>query len=193
VQRRPLIVSRDVVWHEEEFPGVWRVAHNTIPKRFGRSAEPGDAENLPDDEEVSDSTDSEGVVIPLPFEPAAPLSDSDPSSSPSSSSSQLSGTASLTPSPPPTPPRTPSPRKEWAALSPQAPHLPTRIAPWPQQQGTVPPSPRTQRQFQGLSPSAQRLPLLRRHQMQLQLACGVLCAQLQVLLPQRTSSTPRHN
>jgi hypothetical protein len=121
-----IIVSRDVMWS--------RVAHDTIPVRFSRAAEPGDAERSPDDEEVSDSTDSEGVMIPVLFELAAPSSDSDSSSS----SSQSLSTASPTPSPPRSPPRTPLPREEWSALSPQAPPLPTRVAPWPQQQGTVP-------------------------------------------------------
>jgi hypothetical protein len=132
--RSGIIVSRDVVWNEEEFPGLSRVAPDAIPERFGRPAEPGGAERTQDDEEVSDSTDSEGVAIPLPFEPAVPLSDSDSSSS----SSRSSSTASLTPSPPHTPPRTPPPREEWPVLSPQAPRLPTRVAPWPQRQGTVP-------------------------------------------------------
>jgi transposase InsO family protein len=132
--RGGIIVSRDVVWNEEEFPGLSRVAHDAIPERFGRSAEPGDAERSPNDEEVSDSTDSEGEAIPLPFEPAVPPSDSDSSSS----SSRLSSTASPTPSPPHTPPRTPPPREEWPALSPQAPRLPTRVVPWPQRQGIVP-------------------------------------------------------
>jgi transposase InsO family protein len=132
--RGGVIVSRDVVWNEEEFPGLSRVAHNAIPERFSRAAEPGDAKRSPDDEEVSDSTDSEGVTTPLPFEPAAPPSDSDSSSS----SSQSSSTASSTLSPPRTPPRTPPPREEWPALSPQAPRLPTRVAPWPSRQGTVP-------------------------------------------------------
>jgi hypothetical protein len=132
--RGGIIVSRDIVWNEEVFPGLLHVAHDAIPKRFGRSAEPGDAEHSPDDKEVSDSTDSEGLAIPLPFEPAAPPSDSDSSSS----SSQSSSTGSPTPSPPRTPPRTLLPREEWPALSPQAPRLPTRVAPWPQQQGTVP-------------------------------------------------------
>jgi hypothetical protein len=62
--RGGVIVSCDVVWNEEKFPGLSRVAHDAIPKRFGRSAEPGDAERSPDDEEVSDSTGSEGVAIP---------------------------------------------------------------------------------------------------------------------------------
>jgi hypothetical protein len=122
------------VWNEEEFPGLSRVTHDAIPERFGRSAEPGDAERSPDEEEVSDSTDSEGVAIPLPFEPAVPPSDSDSSSSSPPSSS----TASPTPSPPHTPLRTLLPREEWPTLSPQAPRLPTRVAPWPQCQGTVP-------------------------------------------------------
>jgi transposase InsO family protein len=132
--RSGIILSRNVVWNEEEFPGLSRVAHDTIPERFGRSAEPGDAERSPDDKEVSDPTDSEGVAIPPPFEPAVPPSDSDSSSS----SSRSSSTASPTPSPPHTPPRTPPPREEWPTLSPQAPRLPTRVAPWPQRQGTVP-------------------------------------------------------
>jgi hypothetical protein len=132
--RGGIIVLCDVVWNGEEFHGLSRVAHNTIPKHFGRAAEPGDAKHSPDDEEVSNLTDSEGVAIPLPFEPAAPPSDSDSSSS----SLRLSSTASPTPSPPRTPPQTPPPREEWPALSPQAPWLPTRIVPWPQRQGTVP-------------------------------------------------------
>jgi hypothetical protein len=132
--RGGIIVSRNVVWNEEEFPGLSRVAHDAIPERFGCAAEPGDAERSPYDEEVSDSTDSEGGATPLPFESAAPPSDADSSSS----SSQSSSTASATPSPPRTPPQTPPPREEWPALSPQAPRLPTRVAQWPQRQGTVP-------------------------------------------------------
>jgi hypothetical protein len=132
--RSGITVSHDIVWNKEEFPGLSRVAHNAIPERFGRSAEPGDAERSPDDEEVSDSTDSEGVAIPLPLELAAPPSDSDSSLS----SSWSSSTASPTPSPPRTPPQTPPPREEWPALSPQAPRLPTHVATWPLQQGTVP-------------------------------------------------------
>jgi hypothetical protein len=112
-----IIVLRDVVWNKEEFPGLSRVAHDAIPERFGRSAEPGDAERTPDDEEVSDLTDSEGVAIPLPFKPAAPPSDSDSSSSSLRSSSTASPTSSL----PLTPPRTPPPREEWPTLSPQVP------------------------------------------------------------------------
>jgi hypothetical protein len=132
--RSGIIVLRDVVWNEDEFPGLLCVAHDTIPKLFGRPAEPGNAERTPDEEEVSDSTDSEGVAVPPPFEPAAPPSDSDLSSSSSSSSS----TASPTPSPPRTPPRTPP--DEWPALSPpSAPHLPSRVAQWPaRRSGTLP-------------------------------------------------------
>jgi transposase InsO family protein len=128
------IVSCDVVWNEDEFPSLSRVAHDAIPERFGRPAEPGDPERSPDDEEVCDSTDSEGVAIPPPFEPAAPPSDSDSSSS----SSRSSSTASPTPSPPRTPPRTPP--DEWPALSPSsAPRLPTRVAQWPaRRSGTLP-------------------------------------------------------
>jgi hypothetical protein len=95
-----IIVSPNVVWNREELPGLSHVGHDTIPEHFSRTAEPGDAECSPDDEEVSDSTDSEGVAIPLPFEPAAPPSDSDSSSS----SLRLSSTASPTPSPSHTPP-----------------------------------------------------------------------------------------
>jgi hypothetical protein len=132
--RGGIIVPRDVVWNKNEFPGLSRVAHDAIPERSGRPAEPGDAERSPDEEEVSDSTDLEGVAIPPPFEPAAPPSDSDSSSS----SSTSSRTASPTPSPPRTPPYTPL--DEWPTLSPPlAPHLPTRVAQWPaRRSGTLP-------------------------------------------------------
>jgi hypothetical protein len=79
--RGGIIVSRDIVWNEDEFPGLSRVAHYVIPERFGRTAEAGDAERSPDEEDVSNSTNWEGVAIPLPFEPAVPPSDSDSSSS----------------------------------------------------------------------------------------------------------------
>jgi transposase InsO family protein len=133
--RSGIIVSRDIVWNEEEFPGLSRVAHDTIPKRLGRSAEPGDAERSPDEEEDSDSTDSEGVAILPPFEPAVPPSDSNSSSS----SSRSLSTASPSPSPPrtppcpapaPGPPRTP-PQDAAAPGAPTAPKLATRITPWP--------------------------------------------------------------
>jgi hypothetical protein len=133
--RGGVIVSRDIVWNEDEFPGTSCVAHDAIPKRFGCPAEPGD-ERSPDGEEVSDLTDSEGVAIPLLFEPAAPPSDSDSSSS----SSRSSSTASPTPSPPRTPPRpTPAPAPAPPRTPPQAaapgppstPRPATRIAPWP--------------------------------------------------------------
>jgi hypothetical protein len=110
--RGGIIVSRDLVWNEDEFPGLSRVTHDTIFERFGRPAEPGDAERSPDEEEVSDSIDSEGAAIPPPFEPAVPPSDSNSSLS----SSRSLSTASLTPSPPRTPPHTPP--DEWPALSP---------------------------------------------------------------------------
>jgi hypothetical protein len=45
--RSGMIVSRDVVWNEDEFPGLSRVAQDIIPERFGRPAEPGDAERSP--------------------------------------------------------------------------------------------------------------------------------------------------
>jgi hypothetical protein len=124
--RGGIIVSRDLVWNEDEFPGLSRVAHDAILERFGCPAEPGNAERSPDEEEVSDSTDSEGVAIPPPFELVAPPPDSDSSSS----SSSLSSTASPTPSPPHTPPCTLL--DEWPALSPPlAPRLPARVAQWP--------------------------------------------------------------
>jgi hypothetical protein len=132
--RGGIIVLHNVVWNKEEFPGLLHVAHNTIPERFGRFAKPGDAERSPDDEEVSDLTDLEGVAIHLPFKPAAPPSDSDSSLS----SLQSSSMVSLTPSPPRMPPQMLPPHEEWPALSPQAPWLPTRITPWPLQQGTIP-------------------------------------------------------
>jgi hypothetical protein len=34
--RGGIIVSRNVVWNEDEFPGLSRVTHDAIPKRFGR-------------------------------------------------------------------------------------------------------------------------------------------------------------
>jgi hypothetical protein len=132
--RGGIIVSHDIAWNEDKFPGLLRIALDTIPEHFGRSAKPGDAERSPDEKEVSDSTDSEGVAIPLPFKLAVPPSDSDSSSS----TLQSSSTASPTPSSPHMPPRTPP--DKWLALSPPlAPRLPTHIALWPlHQSGTVP-------------------------------------------------------
>jgi hypothetical protein len=79
--RGGIIVSRNVVWNKEEFPGLSCVTYNAIPQRFGQSAEPGDTKRSPDDEEVSNSMNSEEVAIPLLFELAAPLSHFDSSSS----------------------------------------------------------------------------------------------------------------
>jgi hypothetical protein len=132
--RGGIIVSRDVIWNKDEFPGLLSVAHNTIPERFGRRVEPGDTERSPDEEEVSDLTDLEGVTIPLLFKPAVPRFDSDSSSS---SSTSLS-TASPTPSSPRTPLHTPL--DEWPALSPpSALHPPMRVEQWPVwRSGTLP-------------------------------------------------------
>jgi hypothetical protein len=100
--RGGVIVPCDIVWIEDTFLGTPRFAHDAIPERFGRPAEPGDAKPSLDEQEVSDSTESEGVGTPLPCELAAPPSDSDSSSS----SLRSSSTASPTPSSPPrTPPR----------------------------------------------------------------------------------------
>jgi hypothetical protein len=132
--RGGIIVSRDAMWNKENFPGLSRVAHRAIPKRFGCSAEPGDAESSPGEEEDSDSTDSEGVANPLPFEPTVSPSDSDSSLR----SSRLLSTASLSPSPlqtppcpapAPGPPRTPP--QDAAPGPPSAPKLATHIAPRP--------------------------------------------------------------
>jgi hypothetical protein len=61
--RSGIIVSRNIMWNEEEFPGLSRVTHDAIPERFSRAAKPADAERSPNDEEVSDSTDLEGVAF----------------------------------------------------------------------------------------------------------------------------------
>jgi transposase InsO family protein len=132
--RGGIIVSCDVVWNEDKFPGLSCVAHNTIPEHFGRSAKPGDAERSPDGEEDSDSTDSEGVVILPPFEPAVPPPDSDSSLS----SLQSSSMSSPSPSPPRTPPHPApapgpphTPAQNAAPEPPSVPKLATRIAPKP--------------------------------------------------------------
>jgi hypothetical protein len=39
-RRGVVIVSRDIKWNEDAFPGTSHVAHDTIPERFGRPAEP---------------------------------------------------------------------------------------------------------------------------------------------------------
>jgi hypothetical protein len=131
-----IIISRNLVWNKDECPGTLRIAHNAIPKRFGRPAEPGDAECSLDGEEVSDSTDSEGIVISPLFEPAAPPSDSDSSSSGLHSSSTASPSPSPlrtpprpVPAPAPAPPHTPP--QAAAPGPPSAPRPAKRIAPWP--------------------------------------------------------------
>jgi hypothetical protein len=58
-RRGGIIVSRNTVWNEDEFPGLLCIAHDAIPERFGQLAEPGDAKRLSDEQEVSDWTDSE--------------------------------------------------------------------------------------------------------------------------------------
>jgi hypothetical protein len=40
--RGGIIVSRDVIWNESEFPGTSRVATDPIPPRFGRALRPGE-------------------------------------------------------------------------------------------------------------------------------------------------------
>jgi hypothetical protein len=124
---------RNVVWNEEEFPGLSHTTHDTVPERFGQLAKPGDAEHSPDDEEDSDSTDSEGVTILPPFELAVPPSDSNSSSS----SLGLSSMASPSSSPPQTPPRPApggpprTPPQDAVPGLPSAPEPATRIAPQP--------------------------------------------------------------
>jgi hypothetical protein len=95
-----VIVLHHIVWNKGKFPGMLCVALDVIPEHFDRPAEPGDTESSPDEEEVFDSPDSEGVAIPLPLEPAVPPSDFNSSLSNSRSSS----TASPSPSPLRTPP-----------------------------------------------------------------------------------------
>jgi hypothetical protein len=70
------IVLRNIMGNKDELPSLSRVTLDSIPERFGHSAKPGDTEHSPDEEEVPDLTDLEGVTIPLPFKPAVLLSGS---------------------------------------------------------------------------------------------------------------------
>jgi hypothetical protein len=120
--RGGVIVSRDVIWNEEEFPGLLKDAHNPIPAHFGCidaktpvAAKP----NMPASEESpEDSDEQEGGTLPLPA--LVPLDD-DPAEEPPLPT--LSSSSSDAPPPPPPAPRTP-PRPATAPRMPDTPQPP---------------------------------------------------------------------
>jgi hypothetical protein len=99
--RGSVIVSRDVVWNEEEFPGLSKDAHNPIPAHFGCidaetpvAAKP----SMPASKESpKDSDEQEGGTLPLPA--LVPLDDNPAEEPPLPTLSSLSSDAPLPPPP----------------------------------------------------------------------------------------------
>jgi transposase InsO family protein len=89
--RGGVIISRDVIWNEEEFPGLSKDAHDPIPAHFGcidaetpTAAKP----SMPASEEsAEDSDEQEGGTLPLPA--LVPLDDDPAEEPPSPTSSGL--------------------------------------------------------------------------------------------------------
>jgi hypothetical protein len=98
-----VIISRNVVWNEEEFPGTSKTALDPIPARFGRPADAEPVPEAPEHEEMEDdSVNARGALRRLPgtfdvgLDPGRAGDSSAGSSSSSSSDSEDSG-------PPPAP------------------------------------------------------------------------------------------
>jgi hypothetical protein len=122
--RGGVIISRDVIWNEEEFPGLLKDMHDPIPAHFGHidtktpvTAKP----SMPASEESpEDSDEQEGGTLPLPA--LVPLND-DPAEEPPLPT--LSSSSSDALPPPPPAPRTP-PRPATAPRMPDTPQPPQR-------------------------------------------------------------------
>jgi hypothetical protein len=103
-----VIISRDVIWNEKEFPGLSKDAHNPIPAHFGciNAQTPAAAKpSMPASKEsAEDSNEQEGDTLPLPA--LVPLNNDSAEEPPSPTSSSSSSDAPLLPLPAPhTPPR----------------------------------------------------------------------------------------
>jgi hypothetical protein len=75
--RGGVIISRDVIWNKEEFPGLSKDAHDPIPAHFGRINAETPAAAKPStpasEESAEDSDEQEGGTLPLPA--LVPLND----------------------------------------------------------------------------------------------------------------------
>jgi transposase InsO family protein len=119
-----VIISRDVIWNEEEFPGLSKDAHDPIPAHFGRinAKTPASAKpSMPASEEsAEDSDEQEGYTLPLPA--LVPLNN-DPTEEPPLPT--LSSSSSDAPLPLPPALCTP-PHPATALRMPDTPQLPQR-------------------------------------------------------------------
>jgi hypothetical protein len=119
-----IIISRDVIWNEEEFPSLSKDAHNPIPAHFGRIDAETPAAAKPSTpaskESAEDSDEQEGGTLPLPA--LVPLDDNPAEEPPLPT---LSSSSSDAPLPPPPAPRTP-PRPATAPRMPDTPQPPQR-------------------------------------------------------------------
>jgi hypothetical protein len=65
-----IIISQDVIWNEEEFPGLSKDTHNPIPAHFGcidaKTPAATEPSMPPSEESVEDSDEQEGGTLPLP-------------------------------------------------------------------------------------------------------------------------------
>jgi hypothetical protein len=65
-----VIISQDVIWNKEEFPGLLKDVHNPIPAHFGciNAKTPAAAKpSMPASKEIAeDSDEQEGSTLPLP-------------------------------------------------------------------------------------------------------------------------------
>jgi hypothetical protein len=55
-----VIISRNVVWNKEEFPGTSKTTLDPVPARFGRPADTEPAPEAPEHEEMEDNSDNAG-------------------------------------------------------------------------------------------------------------------------------------
>jgi hypothetical protein len=104
--RGGMIISRNVVWNEEEFLGTSKTALDTIPARFGCPADAEPVPEAPEHEEMEDdSIDARGALRRLPgtFDVGLDPGHAGDSSAGSSSSSS-SNSEDLEPPPAPVPP-----------------------------------------------------------------------------------------
>jgi hypothetical protein len=122
--RGGVIISHNVIWNKEEFPGLLKDAHNPIPAHFGRINTETPAAAKPStpasEESAEDSDEQGGDGLPLPA--LVPLNDNPAEEPPSPTSSSLSSDAPL---PPPPAPHT-LPRPATAPRMPDTPQPPQR-------------------------------------------------------------------
>jgi hypothetical protein len=122
--RGGVIISCDVIWNEEEFPGLSKDAHDPIPAHFGcidaktpTAAKP----SMPASKEsAEDSDEQEGGTLPLP---ALVLLDDNPAEEPPSPTSSSLSSDAL---PPPPPALRMPPRPATAPRMPDTPQPPQR-------------------------------------------------------------------